>query len=63
MAEGGIPLGEWSGSAATDRLRETIERFNAQAERQTQTMIRLTWALVFLTIVLVIGLVVQIATA
>lgn len=59
----GIPLGQWSGSDATDRLRETISEFNAITERQTKQLIRLTWALVFLTAVLVLGLVVQIILA
>jgi hypothetical protein len=29
-AMGGIPLGQWSGSGATNALREIIERFNAR---------------------------------
>jgi hypothetical protein len=37
-----IPLGQWSGSDATDRLKETIERANEAADRQTRTMVRLT---------------------
>jgi hypothetical protein len=56
----GIPIGEWSGSGATDQLRYTIEQFNREAQRQTETMIRLTRWIVALTIVLVAGLVVQI---
>ncbi len=48
----GIPLGQWSGSDATDRLRETIEALNKQAEKQNRTMVRLTWAILALTIVM-----------
>ena len=58
---GGIPLGEFSGSTATRELHKTIVEFNAQAEQQTRTMIRLTWAIAVLTFVLVVGLGVQIA--
>lgn len=60
MAEGGVPLSDWSGSGATRELQETIRGFNAAAQRQTETMIRLTRWIVALTVVLVIGLVVQI---
>jgi hypothetical protein len=48
----GIPLGEWSGSDATNRLRETIEVSNLQTEKQTRTMLRLTWAILVLTFVM-----------
>ncbi len=54
MAQGGIPLGQWSGSDATDRLRETLVDLNVSTERQTRTLIRLTWALVALTVVIVL---------
>jgi hypothetical protein len=63
MALTGIPLGEWSGSGATDRLHETITEFNSVATKQTVQMIRLTRCLVVLTCVLCIGLVVQIVLA
>jgi hypothetical protein len=42
MAKGGIPLGQWSGSDATDRLRAVIEENQQATERQTRSMIRLT---------------------
>jgi predicted nucleic acid-binding Zn ribbon protein len=51
MAKGGIPLGELSGSTATDRLREVIEKNQKAADRQTATMIRLTWVMTALTVV------------
>jgi hypothetical protein len=50
----GIPLGEWSGSDATKKLRETIEISNQQAEKQTRMMVRLTWAIFVLTFVMTI---------
>lgn len=49
MADGGIPLGEWSGSTATRELRKTIEEFNEQSAKQGRTIIRLTWAILVLT--------------
>jgi hypothetical protein len=43
MAPGpGIPLREWSGSDATDRLRTVIEENQEATDRQTATMPRLT---------------------
>ena len=55
-ASGGIPLGIWSGSDATDQLRTTILELNDTTARQTRQMIRLTWALVVMTGVLIVGL-------
>ncbi len=55
-ASGGIPLGVWSGSDATDQLRTTIVELNETTARQTRQMIRLTWALVVMTAVLIAGL-------
>ena len=55
-ASGGIPLGVWSGSHATDQLRTTIVELNETTARQTRQMIRLTWALVVMTGVLIVGL-------
>lgn len=63
MAESGIPLGQWSGSDAVDALHQSVADFNATAGEQTAVMIRLTRVLVALTVVLVIGLAVQIALA
>ena len=45
------------------QLQITIETFNKEASGQTEKMIRLTWYIVVLTIVMVIGLVIQIALA
>ena len=55
-----IPLDEWSGSGATKALHATIERYQAESSRQTAKMIRLTWIITGLTVVLAIGLFVQI---
>jgi len=56
----GIPLGQWSGSDATNALRESLERFNAQSSKQTDQIIRLTLVLLWLTVIMTIGLIVQI---
>jgi hypothetical protein len=60
MVESGIPIGQWSGSDATNALRESIEKFNQQSTRQADTMLRLTWVIAALTIIMAIGLGVQI---
>jgi hypothetical protein len=56
----GIPLGQWSGSNATRELHETIKAFVDASNQQAETMKRLTWAIVGLTVLMLIGLVVQI---
>ena len=48
---------------ALNRLRETIETFNEQSSKQTDKLVRLTWWIVGLTVVMVIGLAVQIYLA
>ena len=45
---------------ALNRLRETIETFNEQSSKQTDKLVRLTWWIVGLTVVMVIGLAAQI---
>jgi hypothetical protein len=62
-ASGGIPLGVWSGSDATNQLRETIIELSEATARQTRQMIRLTWTLVIMTAVLIAGLTIQIVLA
>ena len=42
------------------QLNETIEKFTVSSDKQTKTMIKLTWAILFLTVMLLIGLGVQI---
>jgi hypothetical protein len=63
MTEGGIPLSEWSGSGATDRLHQTVEKYSEVTAKQTAELIRLTRQLVLLTWLLFIGLIVQIVLA
>ena len=47
--KGGIPLGQWNGSDAIDRFRETMKESTAAAEEQTRALINLTKWLVTLT--------------
>jgi len=59
----GIPLSDWSGSGATDRLRETVVEYSEATTKRTVQLVRLTWILVILTGLLFVGLVVQVALA
>jgi uncharacterized Rmd1/YagE family protein len=45
------------------KLHETIQTSNEQSSKQTQKMIRLTWWIIGLTVVMVLGLVIQIILA
>ena len=45
------------------KLEKTIQIFNVQSSKQTEKMIRLTWWIVGLTFVMVLGLVIQIILA
>lgn len=56
----GIPLGEWSGSDATNALHETIREFIDASNQQAQKMVTLTRVIVVLTVVMAIGLGIQI---
>jgi hypothetical protein len=58
---GGIPLGQWSGSDATNALRETIERLSSAADAQTREMVRMTRWIMWLTVVMTVGVAAQIA--
>jgi hypothetical protein len=60
MAKSGVPLGEWSGSDATKTLQATIEKYQAESSRQTGKMIFLTWVIAALTVVMAVGVAVQI---
>ena len=46
-----------------NKLTTTIETFNNQSSMQTDKLVKLTWWIVGLTIVMVIGLVIQIILA
>lgn len=48
---------------ALNKLQETIKTFNEQSSKQTEKMIRLTWLIVGLTVIMVIGLIIQITLA
>ena len=60
MSHGGIPLEEWSGAGATKDLHVTIKKFVEASEKQSKHMIRLTWFIAFLTIIMVIEVAFQI---
>jgi hypothetical protein len=52
-----------TGSGPIDRLRETITEFNQASAKQTAEIVRLTRVLVVLTVLLFVGLAVQIGVA
>jgi len=60
MVKRGVPLGEWSGSDATERLRSVIEKQHQEAAKQTTVIVRLTWAMFALTFVTVLATVIQV---
>jgi len=45
---------------ALNKLQKRIEVFNKQSSKQTKKMIRLTWGIVCLTIIMIVGLIIQI---
>jgi hypothetical protein len=57
---GGIPLGQLSGSDAVDSLHATIKEFNEITTKHTITIVRLTWTIAILTMVMTIAVVMQI---
>ena len=63
MSKGGIPIEEWSGAKATKELHETVKRFGEESSKQTRQMLRLTWAIVGLTVTMLIAVFVQIIVA
>jgi len=48
---------------AIRKLEKTMEAFNNQSSKQTDKLVKLTWWIVGLTIVMVIGLIIQIILA
>lgn len=48
---------------ALSKLQKTIKTFNEQSSKQTEELVRLTWWIVGLTFVMVVGLIVQIILA
>ena len=45
------------------KLEKTIEIFNEQSSKSTDKLVRLTWWIVGLTVVMVLGLIIQIFSA
>jgi hypothetical protein len=60
MAKGGLPIGEYSGSDATKALHDTIKKYQEESSRQTDKMVKLTVAITWLTVVMLIAVLVQI---
>jgi len=58
-----IRLGELSGSDATNALHETIKAFNDAATKQNRTIVRLTWAIFVLTLVMAADVAIRLVTA
>ncbi|MEJ1337046.1 MAG: hypothetical protein RPV21_16330 [Candidatus Sedimenticola sp. (ex Thyasira tokunagai)] len=52
MALTGIPLNQWNGSDATIKLEETVLALSNAANRQTSHIIKLTYAMLFLTFIM-----------
>lgn len=50
----GIPLGQWSGSDATERLRETVEKNSTETSRQNRWLLWMTGAILLLTVVVTV---------
>ena len=63
LANSRIPLGQWSGSDATKALHQSINEFNEVTSKQTRTIIRLTWAILFLTAVMSVAVILQLVKA
>ena len=63
LANSGIPLSEWSGSGATERLHQSVVEYNEATKQQTDQLLRLTRQLVVLTWLLFAGLIVQVILA
>ncbi len=56
-----IPIGQWSGSDATKELQVTLLHVAEENSKQTRQMVRLTWAIVVLTVAMLSAVGVQIA--
>jgi hypothetical protein len=55
-----ITAGEWSGSDATDRLREVLEQQHKETAKQTTVMLWLTVAMFVLAFVTTLATIVQV---
>ncbi len=61
--KGGIPIDQWSGAYATKALHKTIKTFVSSSEKASKRMLQLTWAIVFLTAVMLLTVIVQVVVA
>jgi len=52
MVESSIPLDIWNGSASTKELEKTILKLSESSNRQTSHVIKLTYAMLFLTLIM-----------
>ena len=62
-SKGGIPFDVWSGAYATKELHETIKNFVDSSNKTSRRMLQLTWAIVFLTVVMLMAVLAQIGIA
>jgi hypothetical protein len=60
---GGLPVDEYSGAYATKALHETIKDFVRSSDHAARRMIRLTWAIAVLTVMMLVAVVTQIVIA
>jgi hypothetical protein len=51
----GIPLGQWSGSDAVNELHATIRQFTDESAKQTRRMISLTYVIVLVALLTLVG--------
>jgi hypothetical protein len=54
MSNGGIPLGQWNGSDATRDLHNAIIQIHDINAKESQKMLRLTWAILILTFIILV---------
>ena len=47
-----IPIGKWSGSDATEKLEKKIVSLSEASEKQTKHIIKLTYAMLLLTLIM-----------
>ena len=62
---GGIPIDQWSGSGATKDLEKTVVSLSRASEKQTRHIIKLTYAMLFLSFIMacMVGVQIWIAIA
>ena len=55
-----VRMHESTPEGATQQLRETIQLYNLETSRQTKQLLILTWVIAVLTVVMTVGVFVQI---